>query len=398
MFPEDKADRWHKIFFKLKKLAQKESVEREKALASTMQGLRDERASNTAEVSNRKPIAAGKGKWTNSTFNINAVLYGSSKGKDGAEFFSAMRRGMQGAKLRNQRLNMASAVRPNNGVVKKAPAFLVNELKQKTEFQKKDAENTKLWKEQLEKSKTVYGPSMIRPPRSGFGAQQKSQPNAAMHAPGGQSYDPSTDREARLRALKNGTKLEPSQSTQPETEEPNQLTLDFLESDEDDDLFGDEQPEGHHNEAGSSGEPITHEIDDDDLFGDNPPRAKSHSPPQRSLRAPVATPSQISSSLKPHIPSRGRTASPAPNIFAKNRPSPRPAALAKQEVSSSTMQRPASTTRQTKPVTVQSLPPKPKFYVPDGGESNVKKPLKMGTGQKRKAAEPLAKILSKRRR
>ncbi|KAK5087950.1 hypothetical protein LTS08_004987 [Lithohypha guttulata] len=425
MFPLEKADRWHKIYYKLKKMAEKEQAKRDVALAATLRGFTHERELKTAPVIDRKLVSTGRNRVATAKFDFNNSLYrsgGKATGKaaSGPGFFERFEKGAGSRRIAKLR-TPTHLLKPSVGHgVAAAPAHLVEHIKEQKQKEKEQAEEERVWKEQLEQRKRKdEAQGLIRLPRTTIvktgiasvpsqpmhAPNTKLKPNAAVHAPNGDSYDLIKDREARLRALKNGTKLpQPTSSIPTSKQDFERLTMDFLESDDEDspaandDLFEDLEQQ-QHQQYSSDANPS-----DEDLFGSTTNRARSASPQHLKPKQPPRPINGLSPARKQALqnarsPGRAATASPAPIPQRRpanfQQPARRPvdAMLSTSPIPPSRSKLNSTAQAQTQALKQST----PQFHAPDLVAVNGR-PANIVTAQqpalkKRKAADPLATLM-----
>lgn len=251
IFAVENADRWHKVYTKLRKQVEKETQEQNERLMGELRGADQKepiKISSSLTDPRRAHMRNRKG-WAEAKYDLNKDLYrsgpGSGKASAGASFFEKLNRNAVAKSSARMRTPTHKLKPVFNKEVKRAPMGLVEDLKERQEILKQQREVQKE-KERLAKE---GGDAQIRAPRSsrdGRSAPPLHGPNTAK-ANGGQPYDLTQDREARLRNLKTGggAQASPAKARQPTKQEIAQLTEDFLEDDDDeddaignDDLFG----------------------------------------------------------------------------------------------------------------------------------------------------------------
>lgn len=247
IFSVENADRWWRVYRKLKKEVEKEQHEADAKLAQLLGGIRKERDQQQSKVVNRPPPTVNMNRYRTAAYNFNKDMF-SSRGASGQGFFDKLNRNAvtkASARMRTPTHKLKPTI---NGTPKRAPAALVEEARARKEREAKEAQ---LAQERERRAKS--GPA-TRVPKGSL-AQGSAPP---LHAPG---YDLTKDREARLRNLKHGKGTDPGRR-----QEIAKLTADFLEDDDDDD-----------DDVDMSGQ-------NDDLFGSSKPV------PSAAVKKPSALP------------------------------------------------------------------------------------------------------------
>jgi hypothetical protein len=308
---------WYKAYRKLKKEASKAASDAEVALKATLSGIKNEKEQNTAEVASS---AAGAALWRStdapgpSRRARMAYSYMSGQtGSKGANKMTVMQ------KIRKEARSAGTGVmgRPfhelkkkHNGVTR-APVAFVEDVKRAKVLQQAGIKKATI--PSAGRSIGVKSPAKTSTAPWDLPPKPRPQPAAAA---GVEPYDLNNDREARLRALKSGRPLPPMRPTpayDPRTVSTNDasgsLTLDFLETDSDDELFGETKPSGQKRQRADDEDelfggkrPIKNrqEEEDDELFGISKPSKKRRrisddedddvsSPPKVSKATPLPT-------------------------------------------------------------------------------------------------------------
>ncbi|KAK5940796.1 hypothetical protein PMZ80_007213 [Knufia obscura] len=261
IFAVENADKWHRVYKKLKRQVERETQEQNDRLRDTLRGVETKEPMRIAAKST-DPRAGNRQRkgWAEARYDLNKDLYHSGPGKasKGTSFFEKLNRNAvtkSSARMRTPTHKLGPVF---NKEVKRAPMGLVEDLKERREIM---AQQRRL---QVEKERLKREGGAV--PR-GAGARGAGVapplhgPNAA-RANGGQPYDMIKDREARLRNLKTGggTQASPEKTKPLSEQEIARLTEDFLEDDDDD----------------------MDEADNDDLFGGSTSKSKApvraHSP------------------------------------------------------------------------------------------------------------------------
>lgn len=293
LFAEENAERWHMIYKKLRRQVAKETAALDNRLA---QQLAESNSKVAASVIDRPPgsvVRVGKNKYAAAAAAYTTNLYKAGK-PGGPSFFERVRASDQ----RRKAARMATPTHLLNrrvvSGVTKAPAGLVEELREKKAIQAEQLELERKQREQ--KIRAERGEIVARPPKAmgstsfkmDTGDRVVKQAKPPLH---GGNYDLTKDREDRLRALKAGKAAPPK----PSLHEIAKLTADFLEDDEDDD-----HSDGVHQSAQI--------LDDEDLFDERPKKKPQYSPEKQardSLKPAVRTTSST-------IAERERKAVPSP--------------------------------------------------------------------------------------
>jgi hypothetical protein len=249
---------WYKVYKKLKNEASKAAADAEAVLKATLSGIKSMKEENLAEV-----VSTERGNALYSSINApgpsrrGRIMYNYMSGRTGSKGANRMtlmekiRKEAKSAKTGVMGRPMHELQKKHNGVVK-APAQFVEDVKRMKVLQQVEAKKA-LTPPPKRPLSTTMGPgtsaSTSKPPMHAPGSRPpKPRPQPAA-ANGLEPYDLTSDREARLRALKAGKPI-PSKATVPDSEltpfptsrEPRlqstgdatgTLTLDFLESDSD---------------------------------------------------------------------------------------------------------------------------------------------------------------------
>lgn len=264
IFSRDNADKWWKVYRKLKKAVEKENQQKDAKLAELLGGVRRERDQQLSEVVNRPVPKANPHRLQTATYHLNRDMYVNhpSRASSGQGFFEKLNRNAvtkSSARMRTPNNKLKPLL--NNGV-KAAPIALVEDIREKKE---QEAREARLAKERTAQAKLAARNSTVprRDPARG--------PAPPLHAPG---YDLTKDREARLRNLKSGGA---SSSTQ--ESEVTKLTENFLEGDDDSDV----------NDS------------NEDLFGSSRPvsRSQTHQPASPRPASPFKGPGQATKQSSP---------------------------------------------------------------------------------------------------
>jgi len=262
IFAVDNADRWHKVYAKLRRQVERESKEVNERLMGELRGVEMKqpiKISNSLKAASNSQQRNRKG-WAEAKYDSNKDLYrgggggASAKASAGASFFEKLNRNAVTKASARMRTPTHKLKPVFNKEVKRAPMGLVEDLKERREILE-GQRRIQADRERREKEGGADKAASTRAPRNtrdGKSAPPLHGPNPAK-ASGGQPYDLTQDREARLRNLKTG----PSSTRQPSKQEIARLTEDFLEDDDDDDGGG---------EGGGGG---GYADDNDDLFGES---------------------------------------------------------------------------------------------------------------------------------
>ncbi|KIW64971.1 hypothetical protein PV04_07265 [Phialophora macrospora] len=244
---------WYKVYTKLKKEASKAAADAEAVLKATLSGIKSMKEENLAEV-----VSTERGNALYSSTNApgpsrrGRIMYNYMSGRTGSKGANKMtlmekiRKEARSAKTGVMGRPMHELQKKHNGVVS-APAQFVEDVKRMKVLQQVEAKK-----------------ALAPPPKRPLSATSARISTPPMHAPGSrpprprpqpaaanglEPYDLTSDREARLRALKAGKPI-PSKATVPDSEltpsptsrtprlestadANSTLTLDFLESDSD---------------------------------------------------------------------------------------------------------------------------------------------------------------------
>ncbi len=383
---------WYKAYKKLKKEASEASSNAELILKATLSGIKSAKEQNTAEV-----VSTAKG---NALYSSTAppgpsrrvqMRYDYDSGRTGSKgshkisLMEKIRKEARGSGTGVMSRPMHELQKKHNGV-NKAPAQFVEDVKRMKMMQQMDAK------------KALIPPprrpmSISKPPMHG----PESQPERGRHQPaataGVQPYDLTTDREARLRALKSGQPMPPRahapratpsqipdsalSTGQPRPAIPprrmsdsdgnvNTLTLDFLESDSSDDLF-DERPIKTPSKKRQREE-------DDELFG-----TKRPTPPTKRNRNEEDDSGLPQKTLRP---ARNRT------IVSDDDEDVSPPKLSKPSVE----QRSETVRKLPKPLSDEDISPPPKISRPTAeqrGEQARKMLKPLGDDDRARSRSPL---------
>ncbi|EXJ56498.1 hypothetical protein A1O7_06842 [Cladophialophora yegresii CBS 114405] len=238
---------WYKVYKKLKKEASKAASDAEAVLKATLSGIKSMKEENLAEVVSTErgnalyssANAPGPSRRARFMYNYMAGRTGS-KGANKMTLMEKIRKEAKSAKTGVMGRPMHELQKKHNGVVK-APAQFVEDVKRMKVLQQVEARKALTPPPKRPLSTTPRAPIHApgsRPPKP------RPQPAAAA---GLEPYDLTSDREARLRALKAGKPI-PPKPTVPDSALPQSptslaprlrstsasngaLTLDFLESD-----------------------------------------------------------------------------------------------------------------------------------------------------------------------
>lgn len=252
---------WYKVYKKLMREVAKKALDAELELKNAMSSIQSVKEQNRVEIASSSrgaalyssTVAAQPSRRARIMYDYNSGRTGS-KGAHKMTVMEKIRKDVKSAKTGNMGRPMHELQKRHNGVVKPPPQF-VEDVKRMKALQQ--AEKNKVLsppaKGTVTTSTTRIGttstgrPSVVHIPGRPF-PKPRPQPAAAS---GVQPYDLTSDREARLRALKAGKPMPPSTTGTlagivSSIEKPrstgtqnSSLTLDFLETDSDDDLFGD---------------------------------------------------------------------------------------------------------------------------------------------------------------
>jgi elongin-A len=249
---------WYKVYKKLKNEASKAAADAEAVLKATLSGIKSMKEENLAEV-----VSTERGNALYSSTNApgpsrrGRIMYNYMSGRTGSKGANRMtlmekiRKEAKSAKTGVMGRPMHELQKKHNGVVK-APAQFVEDVKRMKVLQQVEAKKA-LTPPPKRPLSTTMGPGTSartsKPPMHAPGSRPpKPRPQPAA-ANGLEPYDLTSDREARLRALKAGKPI-PSKATVPDSEltpsptsraprlqstgdATGTLTLDFLESDSD---------------------------------------------------------------------------------------------------------------------------------------------------------------------
>ncbi|KAJ9658233.1 hypothetical protein H2198_003806 [Neophaeococcomyces mojaviensis] len=265
LFDISNAERWHKIYRKLKRTHDEEQKAHEAKLAATLKGMRNDREKTTAQVTSKKLIVQPTNRFVAARYNMNKDMF-ASRNAPNSSFFDKLNRNAvtkSSARMKTptHKLKPFNTTKP----ITKAPMSLVEELRAK-----KDA----LPAASADAHRAM--PSKIT---------RVQVPKGPLHRPqtGAAPYDLMQDREARLRSLKSGqaaaSDMTSGSSRARDTARTAQLTEDFLEDDDDDN--GSDNGRDHN--------------DDDELFREEPIAKAS---PARNSPAPSMTHKHIPSPVR----------------------------------------------------------------------------------------------------
>jgi len=246
LFDISNADRWHKVYRKLKRMHDEEQKTHEAKLAATLKDMRSDREKTTAQVTTKKHIVPTN-RFVTAKYNMNKDMY-ATRNAPNSNFFGKLNRHAvtkSAAKMRTptHMLKPSNTVRP----ITKAPMSLVEDLRAKGDAPPAPSIDAhRAMPKKVTKVQVPQGP--LHKPRTGA-------------AP----YDLMQDREARLRNLKNGTTSASGaggkSSSAQDTARIAQLTADFLEEGDDD----------HDQDAAMFDDSHDH----DDLFDESAQKAAS---------------------------------------------------------------------------------------------------------------------------
>ncbi|OCT48632.1 hypothetical protein CLCR_04846 [Cladophialophora carrionii] len=250
---------WYKVYKKLKKEASKAASDAEAVLKATLSGIKSLKEENTAEV-----VSTERGNALYSSANApgpsrrGRIMYNYMSGRTGSKGANKMtlmekiRKEAKSAKTGVMGRPMHELQKKHNGVVS-APAQFVEDVKRMKVLQQVEARKALTPPPKRSLSTTAMGAGASArtstPPMHAPGSRPpKPRPHPAA-ANGLEPYDLTSDREARLRALKAGKPIPPKPTvpdsalppsptllapTMQSTSDANgTLTLDFLESDSD---------------------------------------------------------------------------------------------------------------------------------------------------------------------
>ena len=260
---------WYKAYKKLKAEASKTSSDAEAMLKAELSTIKSARETNTAEVASTerglglyRTNAPGPSRRAIANYGYQSGRTGS-KGANKMTLMEKIRREARGAKTTVMSRPMHELQKKQNGVVN-APAKFVEDVKKMKVLQHMDAKKVIVATPKRPGDYVAMGDiataRTCTPPIRGPRRQvERPKPQPAT-ANGVRPYDMTEDREARLRALKSGkpqtcTAREAPCTNHASRHTANSLTLDFLETDSDND----------------SGDAIIHsprkrQVDEDDEF------------------------------------------------------------------------------------------------------------------------------------
>jgi hypothetical protein len=219
---------WYDAYKKMRKLANKAELNAEAALKAALKGAQSEKEQQVVEVVGSAKRAAlwissdapGPNKRARMSYNYNSGKTGS-KGAHKMTVMEKIRKEARSFKTGVMDRPMHELKKKFNGVSKPPPSF-VEELKRKKEQQAEQAQ------------RALSRPAQTTKPLAPWEQPPKPKVQPAK-ASGVEPYDMTSDREARLRALKAGKPLPSRVSSPPPAtgKQKQNLTVDFLESDSD---------------------------------------------------------------------------------------------------------------------------------------------------------------------
>lgn len=253
-FAMDKAGRWWKVYQKIKQDFDKEKDEKAAKLAAQLNGIKKQQQDQLSQVTERRaPVKTNR-------WQVAAVANARSTGRG---FFDKMHRNAVTKSIRTG--TATHKLKPlNERVPTRAPIALVEDLR----YEKEQKAKAKLAKEQIEKARNEA--------KTSTSPQQSS------------SVDHITDREARLRRLKDGKARD-----EVAKEALIKFTTDFLEDSDEDDKV---------------------QLDDDELFGTVP---HSQAIVNKAVPARSSPSRPIVMMSSPHKPVMKRRRE-APSLFTKS--------------------------------------------------------------------------------